>query len=145
MVGYLVPSIANLFFFHLTRGIQDITSTYNQSLILCNTDRNSSRTGSFVKTPIGSRVGGVIHSLSGGRGNRVSCRFISPTRNSGGDSQWFGKAEIDRVLSDRVQGAMQAAAEEAFLVPENLSVVVFDDTLASLTRPRLASVALPNV
>lgn len=50
---------------------------------------------------------------------------------------------IDRVLSDRVQGAMQAAEEEGFSVPESLSMIGFDDTLASLTRPRLTSVALP--
>lgn len=40
-------------------------------------------------------------------------------------------------------GALQAAEEGGFLIPQDLSLISFDDTLASLTRPQLTSVALP--
>lgn len=232
MIGYLVPSITNLFFSHITRGIQDVTSTYNYSLILCNTDRDSDRTRSFVRTLIESRVGGVIHSLPGGDETEHLVDLLRQHEIPVVVASGSGRLKyIDRVLSDRIQGARQAtkhlidlghvdigviavknsttsslrlqgyrlaleekglemnkslvsegsgyseesgytqmkmlltrsrpptavlafndvmavgalraAEEEGLLVPQNLSVIGFDDTLASLTRPQLTSVALP--
>jgi len=40
-------------------------------------------------------------------------------------------------------GALRAAEEEGLLIPQDLSVIGFDDTFATLTRPQLTSVALP--
>lgn len=41
-------------------------------------------------------------------------------------------------------GALRAAEEEGRSVPGDLSLVGFDDTLASLTRPKLTSVGVPK-
>lgn len=42
------------------------------------------------------------------------------------------------------QGALTALAEGGIRVPEDVSVVGFDDTLARFTRPKLSSVAIPK-
>ncbi|MFQ6066492.1 MAG: LacI family DNA-binding transcriptional regulator [bacterium] len=40
-------------------------------------------------------------------------------------------------------GAIRAVEEEGLSIPEDISLVGFDDTIARLTQPRLTSVALP--
>ena len=40
-------------------------------------------------------------------------------------------------------GALQAAEEEGLSIPQDSSLIGFDDTFATLTRPQLTSIALP--
>jgi len=231
-IGYLTPSIINPFFPHIARGIQNITSTYNYNLLLCNTDLNLGKIRSFTKALMESRVEGVIHSLPGGDETKhlvdSLCERGIPVVVASGSRRL---KYIDRVLNDDVQGsfdatkyllelghvgigvvavknsttsslrlkgycralqkkgltiddeliseglsyseesgytqmkmlltrakrptailafndlmavgALQAAEEEGLSIPQDLSLIGFDDTFATLTRPQLTSVALP--
>ena len=231
-IGYVVPSITNPFFSHIAMGIQDITAIHNYNLILCNTAHDSDKTRSFIKMLMGSRVGGVIHSLPSGDETKHLVDSLHKLGIPVVVASGSGRLKyVDRVLSGRVQGALdstkyllelghtdiaviavknsttsnlrlkgyrraleekglrvdeslineglgyseesgyaqmkillakskcptavlafndlmavgaiRAAEEEGLSIPQDLSLIGFDDTFASLTRPQLTSVALP--
>jgi len=135
VIGYLVPSIVNPFFSHIARGIQDITSMHNYNLVLCNTGHDSNKTRSFVKMLLESRVGGVIHSLPSGDETKhlvdsLYERGVPVVVASGSGRLKY----IDRVLSNRLQGAMEAAKYLLELGHVDIGVIAVKNSTTSSLR-----------
>lgn len=59
-VGVVIPSVTNLFFASLARGIDDIASMYRYNIILTNSDENTERKIKVFNTLLASQVDGMI-------------------------------------------------------------------------------------
>jgi LacI family transcriptional regulator len=231
-IAYLVPSITNPFFSQIASSIEDLASSHECNLILCNAGTKADKLRKITTMLLEHRVAGVIHSLpstdalynlveifqnthipvvtaSGSRrfpevdmvmaddvqGARDATRFLielghsriallavknsttSKLRTQGYREAFqqtrcklheeyimegsdFGEDSgytLMKVLLGRSRpptaviafndvmavGATRAIEEEGLSIPEDISLVGFDDTMARLTQPRLTSVALP--
>lgn len=59
-VGVVIPSVTNLFFASLARGIDDIASMYRYNIILTNSDENTERKIKVFNSLLASQVDGLI-------------------------------------------------------------------------------------
>lgn len=59
-VGVVIPSVTNLYFASLARGIDDIASMYRYNIILTNSDENTERKIKVFNTLLASQVDGMI-------------------------------------------------------------------------------------
>ena len=59
-VGVVIPSVTNLFYASLARGIDDIASMYRYNIILTNSDENTERKLKVFNTLLASQVDGII-------------------------------------------------------------------------------------
>ena len=231
-IAYLVPSITNPFFSQIATSIEDLASSHEYNLILCNAGTKADKLRKITNMLLENRVAGIIHSLpcTDALYNLVEV-FQSahiPIVSASGSRRF---SEVDRVMADDVQGArdatrfllelghsriallavknsttsklrtkgykeafqqtgrklheelivegpdfsedsgytlmkvllgrnkpptavvafndvmavgaIRAIKEEELSIPEDISLIGFDDTIARLTQPPLSSVALP--
>ena len=59
-VGVVIPSVTNIFFASLARGIDDIASMYRYNIILANSDENTERKLKVFNSLLASQVDGII-------------------------------------------------------------------------------------
>lgn len=59
-VGVIIPSVTNLFFSSLARGIDDIASMYKYNIILANSDDNPEKEIQVFNTLLAKQVDGII-------------------------------------------------------------------------------------
>lgn len=59
-VGVILPSVTNLFFASLARGIDDIAAMYKYNIILANSDESKEKEISVFKTILDNQVDGMI-------------------------------------------------------------------------------------
>ncbi|SEP70068.1 transcriptional regulator, LacI family [Ignavigranum ruoffiae] len=59
-VGVVIPSVTNIFFAALARGIDDIASMYRYNIILANSDENTERKLKVFNSLLASQVDGII-------------------------------------------------------------------------------------
>lgn len=59
-VGVIIPSVTNLFFASLARGIDDIASMYKYNIILANSDQSEEKEVQVFNTLLANQVDGVI-------------------------------------------------------------------------------------
>jgi len=231
-IAYLVPSIINPFFSQIATSIEDLASSHEYNLILCNAGTKADKLRKITNMLLENRIAGIIHSLPstdalynlveifqkthipivsacGSRrfspvdmvttddvqGARDATRFLlelghfriallavknsttSKLRTQGYREAFqqarhkldeelivegsdFGEDSgytLMKVLLRRSKpptavvafndvmavGAIHAIEEEGLSIPEDISLVGFDNTIARLTQPRLTSVALP--
>lgn len=64
VVGLVLPDISNPYYPVLARGVEDAASTAGCRVILCNTDRDVTKTDRYLETLVKSRVDGLI--IAGG-------------------------------------------------------------------------------
>jgi len=62
-IAYLVPSITNPFFSQIASSIEDLTSSHEYNLILCNAGTQVGKLRKITTMLLENRVAGVIHSL----------------------------------------------------------------------------------
>jgi DNA-binding LacI/PurR family transcriptional regulator len=136
-LGLFVPDMTNLFYAELSRGVADAAQERGYSVILYSTSYQKEMERNFVGLVEQGQVDGVI----------VAYSLIE-------DSLWnrlFG-CGIPLVLVDiypfvsRVAiGAMKALLSAGIRIPEDISVVGFDDILlASYFHPSLTTVRQPK-
>ena len=231
-IAYLVPSIINPFFSQIANSIEDLASSHEYNLILCNAGTKADKLRKITSMLLENRVAGVIHSLphtdalynlveifqnthipivsaSGSRRfkdvDRVMVDDVQGARDATGFLLELGHSRIAllavkdsttsklrtqgyreafqqtedklyeelivegpdfsedsgytlmKVLLGRSKpptaiiafndimavGAIRAIGEEGLSIPEDVSLIGFDDTIARLTQPSLTSVALP--
>ncbi len=105
-IAYLVPSITNPFFSQIASSIEDLASSHECNLILCNAGTKADKLRKITTMLLEHRVAGVIHSLPSTDAlyNLVEIfqnRHVPIVAASG--SRRF--TEVDRVTADDVQGA----------------------------------------
>ncbi|NIK80317.1 LacI family transcriptional regulator [Paenibacillus castaneae] len=59
-LGVMIPDIENPYYAGLIRGMQDAAVMLNHSLMICNTDRDKSRTVAYVQSFFEKQVDGII-------------------------------------------------------------------------------------
>ena len=59
-VGVIIPSVTNLFFSSLARGIDDIATMYKYNIILANSDENPEKEIAVFQTLLAKQVDGII-------------------------------------------------------------------------------------
>jgi DNA-binding LacI/PurR family transcriptional regulator len=60
LIGLLIADIENMYFHHLTRGVEDTLAKSGYSLILCNTDEDVNKEAEYVQILLAKEVDGII-------------------------------------------------------------------------------------
>lgn len=60
-VGVIIPSVSNVFFASLARGIDDIAVMYKYNIILANSDENPDKEVSVFNTLLAKQVDGIVY------------------------------------------------------------------------------------
>lgn len=60
ILGLILPDITNPFFPYLVRGVEDTASQYGYNIILCNSDNNPSKEGTYISILKENNVDGII-------------------------------------------------------------------------------------
>ncbi len=107
-IAYLVPSITNPFFSQIASSIEDLASSHEYNLILCNAGTKADKLRKITTMLLESRVAGIIHSLPS---TDALYNLVEIFRNAripivSAGSRRF--TEVDRVMTDEVQGAQDA-------------------------------------
>ena len=106
-IGLIVSDIMNPFYPEVARGVEDVTSTYGYSIILCNTDRNPKKEAAYINLLIEKRVEGIVFaSLPTDRTLLVNLERSGIPWVSAGNA--IANMEQDCVVVDNVLGAYQA-------------------------------------
>ncbi|TKJ44542.1 hypothetical protein CEE35_07570 [Candidatus Aerophobetes bacterium Ae_b3b] len=109
-MAYLVPSITNPFLSEIASSIEDLASSHECNLILCNAGTKADKLRKITAMLLEHRVAGVIHSLPS---TDALFNLVEIFQNThipivaASGSRRF--PEVDMVMADDVQGARDAA------------------------------------
>ncbi|MFC4409760.1 catabolite control protein A [Chungangia koreensis] len=59
-VGVIIPDISNIFYAELARGIEDIATMYNYTIILSNSDQREEKELKLIENMYGKQVDGIV-------------------------------------------------------------------------------------
>lgn len=108
-VAYLVPSITNPFFSEIANSIEDLASSHECNLILCNAGTKADKLRKITTMLLENRVAGIIHSLPSTDALYNLVEIFQNTHIpivAASGSRRF--PEVDMVAADDVQGARDA-------------------------------------
>jgi len=108
-IAYLVPSITNPFFSQIATSIEDLASSHEYNLILCNAGTKADKLRKITSMLLENRIAGIIHSLPSTDALSNLVEIFQNTHIpivSASGSRRF--SEVDRVMADDVQGARDA-------------------------------------
>src|SRR5579884_3926197 len=164
LLGLIVPDNGNPFFSQLAKGVEDTAYRAGYVCILSNSTYDAARELAYVDALVAHRADGIILiPVSGGlslerlarRGTAVVLADRKATVYRGGLGYQAGE-EVAAAILDGAQrpsaifayddvtaiGVMRAARERRLSVPDDLSVVGFDDIpAAAMLEPPLTTVA----
>lgn len=108
--GYLLPTITNLFYAQIAKGLQDVANSHGYNVIICNTDINQRRTTEYGLMLLENRVDGIIISLPA---DESVYKLVESCRLSGIPVVVCHGArsipDVDRVMCDDFKGGYLAA------------------------------------
>lgn len=133
--GFLLPTITNLFFAQIAKGIQDIATIHGYNLILCCTDMDPKRTVEYGQMLLENRVDGLILSLPTHQGvydlvESFRSRGIPVVICHGARSI----VDVDRVFCDDLKGGYLAAKHLLDLGHQRIGVLTVKDSTTSSLR-----------
>ncbi|MDW8101168.1 MAG: LacI family DNA-binding transcriptional regulator [Anaerolineae bacterium] len=104
-IGLIVPDNVNPFFAELARGIEDYGFEAGYNVILCNSDRNTSKEQAYLDMLISKRVDGVIYMTADVNRERLQPLLDHKIPVVTFDRDYEG---IDAVLLDNLYGGYEA-------------------------------------
>jgi DNA-binding LacI/PurR family transcriptional regulator len=163
-IGLIISDIQNPFFTSLVRGVEDVAYQNGYSILLCNADEDPTKEQLYVEVLRAERVAGAIVACT----SETCCQALLEFYLTwvAVDRRVSGR-EVDTVVVDNVagarqagpepptalfvannlmtMGALQALQEHAVRIPQDISVVGFDDVpWMSLLQPPLTTVRQPT-
>ncbi len=93
-VGVVIPSVTNLFYASLARGIDDIASMYRYNIILTNSDENTERKLKVFNTLLASQVDGIIII-----GNNIEQTLVNEVKRSNTPVIFAGSVVEDKSVN----------------------------------------------
>lgn len=134
-VGVVIPSVTNLFYASLARGIDDIASMYRYNIILTNSDENTERKLKVFNTLLASQVDGMIII-----GNNIEQTLINEVKRSNTPVVFAGSVVEDKsVNSVNIDYHISTKEVTELLISHGKNVaLITSDGDYSINKTRLA-------
>ncbi len=133
--GYLLPTVTNLFYAQIAKGLQDVASSHGYNVILCSTDVNPQRTAEYGRMLLENRVDGVVISLPADESvsqlvkacsrSGVPVLFCHGTRSI---------PDVDQVICDDLKGGYLAARHLLDLGHQRIAMIAVKGSTTSNLR-----------
>lgn len=134
-IGVSISDISNPFYPPLARGIENTINKFGYSIILCNTDENSSKEEQYLKVLLEKRVDGLIVSPTS---TRVPFLHSFQKRNIPivCIDRYLENMEVDTVTVDNIHGASIAVKHLIKLGHKRIGIIA-GSKMATTSQDRL--------
>lgn len=139
-IGLVISDITNPFFTSIVRGVEDVANTQNYSLILGNSDEDSTKEMSYIRLLESKRADGLIVAITKGSHEYLHSWPIHHLPLVSIDRSLFNFG-IDAVLVDNVTGARKAVEHLITLGHRHIGIVTGIPGITT-TEERLAGYKL---
>ncbi len=134
--GLIVPDIRNPFFTALARGVEDVATRAEHSIVLCNSDEDVSKEARYLEILVAERVAGILICPASEDDTSIDAALASGIPVVALDRR-LRSQPIDTVLVDNHRGA-RAAVEHLIEHGARRPAILVGDLRVTTARERLA-------